>query len=573
MTEAMENLYRSRPFKTRNADEFELSNILNLYVNPLSGLTTPFDYENSIVKGRMGSGKTMYLRANYAFYLYGMVPSLVDGSEDVVLPVFVRLSDFQHLQDPSEIYKAIILKIVEEMTSIYLQLEDKKELAVLHSGFRILNNDLYSNHKLYGALRNLAKLGSEEYIEKVTTDLGLKAGIKSTFFEASAEWRKNQLTEIKKKPNPGIKDVEDCYKNLLQGQSGKILLLIDEAGSLDKRFFQSEDGSAFFEVLMNQFRTAEFIRTKIAVYPHSYSDILTETRYGDAVRLEEGYETTREYLRFRKKVSLLISNYLNPYSYEEINFNAKDVFEISETEYGDCLEQLIYSSQGNMRRLMQLLDSSMNVAYRESSGDLVVTKEHVLEALKEHADGVEALFNAQERDFLDMLVSICKARRAYKFTFPNMSPILYKYTGRSKEYNIINIAELGSGRRGTIYAFDYAYSILKDLPTHYVNGSEKINKDRTLKDGVWISRVAQVSSELIEEAALPGKIEGQVNFLLGERDMGFLECDNGVKYFFEMSSLVESDRKKNLRRGTRVKFYPVKGSGEHPVGTQIEILT
>jgi len=95
----IEKLFRSRPFKTRNADEFELSDILNLYVNPLSGLTTPFDYENSIIKGRMGSGKTMYLRANYAFYLYGIVPSLLEGNGDVILPVFVRLSDFQHIQN------------------------------------------------------------------------------------------------------------------------------------------------------------------------------------------------------------------------------------------------------------------------------------------------------------------------------------------------------------------------------------------------------------------------------------------------------------------------------------------
>ena len=78
----MEKLFKARPFSTRNADEFDLSSILNLYVNPISGLNTPFDYENTIVKGRMGSGKTMYLRANYAFYMYGIVPSLIDPESD-----------------------------------------------------------------------------------------------------------------------------------------------------------------------------------------------------------------------------------------------------------------------------------------------------------------------------------------------------------------------------------------------------------------------------------------------------------------------------------------------------------
>ena len=43
----MENLYRKRPFKVRNADEYELSQILSLFISPLSGLITPFDFENT----------------------------------------------------------------------------------------------------------------------------------------------------------------------------------------------------------------------------------------------------------------------------------------------------------------------------------------------------------------------------------------------------------------------------------------------------------------------------------------------------------------------------------------------
>jgi hypothetical protein len=63
----MEHLFKKRPFKTRNADEYDLSDILSLFVNPINGLSSPVEFENSIVKGRMGSGKTMYLRANCAY--------------------------------------------------------------------------------------------------------------------------------------------------------------------------------------------------------------------------------------------------------------------------------------------------------------------------------------------------------------------------------------------------------------------------------------------------------------------------------------------------------------------------
>jgi hypothetical protein len=153
-----------------------------------------------------------------------------------------------------------------------------------------------------------------------------------------------------------------------------------------------------------------------------------------------------------------------------------------------------------------------------------------------------------------------------------MSPVLYKYTGKSREHNVINIIELGSGRRSTIYAFDYAYSVLKDIPTHYFEGSERINKDRTLDGGVWIARVAQLNSELIEQAALPGKIEGKVIYITASRDMGFVDCESNVRYFFYVENIVESDKKKRVESGTRVRFYPAI-SGDTKMATQIEVLT
>lgn len=68
MTEKeLENIYMARPFKIRNADEYDLENILDLFIDPTDGLVGPFEFSNSIIRGKMGSGKTMYLRANYAY--------------------------------------------------------------------------------------------------------------------------------------------------------------------------------------------------------------------------------------------------------------------------------------------------------------------------------------------------------------------------------------------------------------------------------------------------------------------------------------------------------------------------
>jgi len=314
----LNDLFLSRPFQSRNAEEHPIAGVLNLFVNPIDGLTTPFDYENAIIKGRMGSGKTMYLRANLAYYLSMLVPSIVAGDEELILPVLIRLNDFQHLSKPKDIYQAFIIKLVEELSSIYIHLEDAKEMAEIHTGMSKLYRRQSSRTEFSETLDLISKLKSEEYIEKVSQELGITGGIKPKFFEMSSQWKEGAFSELKNKPNPGIKDVEECYESLLRGQEGKILLLIDEAGSLSKSFFRTEsDEPCFFEILMNQLRTASYIRTKIAVYPNTPSDMLTETRYGDAVLLESSVRDAHGYTKFRKHVEILIRNYLNPRSYIE----------------------------------------------------------------------------------------------------------------------------------------------------------------------------------------------------------------------------------------------------------------
>lgn len=566
--ETMENIFRLRPFKVRNADEYSINNILSLFVAPFRGIATPFDYENSIVKGRMGSGKTMYLRANHAYYLSALVPSLIEKSSELVLPVFIRLSDFQHIREPSEIYRAIIVKVIEELTSIYLHLEDMKNLAEIQSGLRQFPPDILAAHKLSTSLKQLAKLGSDEYIERVSTELGLKGGVKPRFLELSAEWKKSNLVELKKKPNPGIKDVEECYKTLLEGQEGKILILIDEAGSLDKSFFKGGDSSCFFEILMNQFRTASFVRTKIAVYPNSFSDMLTGTRYGDAVLLEDDVFNEQGYFRFRERTVDIINNYLNPKHYEDEKLSIEDVFDISNDQsIGDAIEQIIFGSNGNMRRMMQLLDLTMEEAYAENNCATKINKHHAIAALTNHASKVEAEFNAQDLELLHTLVTVCKSRGAFRFQFPNIP--LYKYTNRSQEYNLINVVQPGVGRRPTTYAFDYAFAVSKGIPTHRMTDSEKIYRERSITGGRWLTRLATITDELIDQASLPGKMEGSIDYMADEG--GFILSDDGEEFYFQCQDVIQSDKSKKILVGKRIRFYP-SSLGDSKMAVLLEVL-
>lgn len=460
------DIFKQRPFKIRNADEYNLSDILSLFVNPISGLSSPVEFENSIIKGRMGSGKTMFLRANYAYYLFNLVPRLIEDQE-LILPVFIRLSDFHNIKEPSEIYREIIIKIVEEISTIYLSLQNAKTMCNIHCGMKKLPADVFFEKRIEKTTKHLLQLGAEEYFSTISTEFNYNGEFSYSFFKASAKFHKNQVDEIKQKKNPGIKDIILAYDTLLKDSNGKLLILIDEAGAIDKSFFRSDSNDSFFEILMNQLRTADFIRTKIAVYPNSFSDILTETRYGDVVVLEEKMDSLQTYKQFRDRVFCIIENYLNVEN-DFIEIRVSDIFEINESSYGDCIEQLINGSGGNYRRLIQLLDSSMNESYKRNQGHSKIDITDSIQSIKKHCESIMNLYTEPEKEFIYSLAKACRNRSTYRFKFPNNAQLLYKYMTKSQEFNIVSIIEAGSGRKGTTYAFDYSFCLLQDVPTELI---------------------------------------------------------------------------------------------------------
>lgn len=560
-------VFRQRPFKIRNADEYNLSDVLSLFVNPINGLSSPVEFENSIIKGRMGSGKTMFLRANYAYYLFNLVPRLIE-EEELILPVFIRLSDFHNIKEPSEIYREIIIKIVEEISTIYMTLQNAKTMCNIHCGMKKLPQDVFFDRKIEKTTKHLLQLGSEEYFSKISTEFNYGGEFSYKFFNASANFHKNQVDEIKHKRNPGIKDIILAYETLLKDSDGKLLILIDEAGAIDKSFFKSESNDSFFEILMNQLRTADFIRTKIAVYPNSFSDILTETRYGDVVVLEEKIDSYEAYSQYRARVSCIIENYLNIEN-DFLDIRVHDIFEINDSLYGDCIEQLINGSDGNYRRLIQLLDSSMNEAFKRSKGNSKIDLSDSFQALKKHCESLMNLYTEPEKEFIYSVAKACKNRIAYRFKFPNNAPLLYKYMTKSQEFNIVKIIDPGSGRKGTTYEFDYTFCLLLDIPTHYLINTERIDKNRTLKSGEWITRVTNITQEVLVQTEIPGKLEGEIVWL--RDNAGFIKSDENIEFFFNSDSIISEDRRKKIWIGKRLRFYPSL-IGETKIAYEIEIM-
>lgn len=143
---------------------------MDLFVDPTSGLIGPFDFTNTIIKGKMGSGKTMYLRANYAYHLYTLVPCLNEGSQ-IILPVYIKLSDFQNLRKPEAIYEEILKKLIKEIIGVVNHLQSAEELSRLHTGAMTLNESWSRNEDLNDIVEDLKRLNADSYAQCVKSSL------------------------------------------------------------------------------------------------------------------------------------------------------------------------------------------------------------------------------------------------------------------------------------------------------------------------------------------------------------------------------------------------------------------
>lgn len=544
----------SLPFKTRNADEFVDENVLSLFVDPTDGVAGPFDYRNEIIKGKMGTGKTMYLRANYIYHLSILVPQMIER-EPLILPLYIKLSDFQNLHEPGKIYDQIIIRLIQEILNTCEKLQSANELVNLHNGFQNNVVGMWFNRVSQNAIvEKLNEITAEEYTRQVSTELSTQGTVGHNFLTACTQYEKTNFIELKKKEDPQIADFVFAYETLLRQIDCKLLILLDEVGSIDKSFFEEHGGASFFETLMNQLRTLDFVRTKIAVYPHTFADVLTETRYGDVILLEDDIYSPDGYKAFLNKTISIVEKYVGVVAsdFESI----ESLFAVDKSNM-QMLEQIIYASDGNMRRLVQLLDATLNECYKRCEGKERAVLADALAAIKNQARQMEQLYFGTDLDFLRTLTAVCKKRSAYRFIFPKKSPILLKYINKSSEYNILKIKEVGTGRRGTTYWFDYSYCVYADIPTHYQFNSERIARSRSNVEGDWITTVTRITDELLVQANLPGKVDGSIYYVNAQKTFGFISDGSRDDYFFMTGSIIESDRDAQLMCGRKVRFSPV----------------
>ena len=90
-------------------------------------------------------------------------------------------------------------------------------------------------------------------------------------------------------------------------------------------------------------------------------------------------------------------------------------------------------------------------------------KNDIFEIIKEFSSNLLSSYDLSEREIAQSLAKACKKQITYRFRLPNLSGLVSSLHSKNEELNIVKLAEVGTGRRGTIYEFTYPYCILMDI--------------------------------------------------------------------------------------------------------------
>lgn len=554
---------KKRPFNVRNADEIELNKIMQMYVEPMYKYFDPFAYENLIIKGKMGSGKTMFLRANLAHYIFKL-KQIIPPEEDIVIPVYVNLNDICDVRTASSVYQKILIKLLDAITQSRNTFNACQYMARIEKD---LPPDSFEKNTfgVSSVRREIFEAKADEYVKKTIDRKSVSANITAANFGVTADSKLESEWAIKGNKVLEFSDIVSACEKLYFPDAVKFLFLIDEISSLPKFVFLGEPGESVFEKFMNQLRTVPNFRTKIAIYPHSNSDILSETRYGDILELERDIRDSENYFDFKKFAGHLIK----AYCYEK----SEAIISCEEIVTDEALQQILWGSGGNVRRLVHLLDLCTGLCLSEDNS-FPLSKDIAIEALKSQAKQMIKSYPYSDQEFLLGIIKICKSSHTDKFTFANRTPLLTKFLHKSQEYNVLSVFEMGGGRKKTVFSFDYALCLLENMPTHVIRSSRmEIDEERQIEKSEIIKSTAHITDRAINNCE-KSKIGGFITFMASEND-GFIFGDDDNAYFFNRDNLILFDQEKTIIVGTEVLFSPTvqsERSGKTLVACDVELL-
>ena len=493
---------KRNPFTFSNAEKISAHHIINLFVTGEGrnqGAVRPTG--DAIIRGSRGSGKTMLLRYLNIFGNYSFDENVKNKKVSESFPVMVNLSLIHTSEWKSSVHSLIesAEKLIYESVLTSLEKKNKE----LHSAeFR---------NALFKVKQKLQVLANQE---------------------GSDIW----------KLGVAIRENLSIYFN-------HILLLIDEVAPVFPKdfFLDSENG---FLRWMNSIRNSGPYFTRIAVYPNDVSDILNEDRFGTVINLDYNVKNEDDYLAFRKYCIELVDRYLGMVSINRLKLTKlSNIIDLNSNNENDAFEQLLYASDGSSRRFSSLMDKCLT-SNRFIKGSLY-DKNDIIEIVKEFSSNLLSSYDLSEREIAQSLAKACKKQITYRFRLPNLSGLVSSLYSKNEELNIVKLAEIGTGRRGTTYEFTYPYCILMDIQTHYLKDTRKICPSRDIYSGEWISQVTTITKNQIDYLNKELRLEGVIIDI--NKDIIVLSD------ILSRNEFISESFEENLKIGDKVTFIHIDG--------------
>lgn len=451
---------RRNPFTFSNAEKISTNQIIQLFVASEGRNKSAVRFTgDAIIRGSRGSGKTMLLRYLNIFGNFTFDDNFKDKKVSESFPVLVNLSMIHNSE-----WKSTVKSLMESAEKLIFE----SVLTALESKCKELNSPEFKS-SLFRVKQKLGVLANQE--GTIIWKLGV----------AIKENMSNYFTHI--------------------------LLLIDEVAPVfPKEFFQDLENG--FLRWMNSIRNSGPYFTRIAVYPNDISDILNEDRFGSVVNLDYNIKNDDDFNLFRIYCKELVDKYLSLVSLNRINpTKISNIIEVIDNE-NDSLEQLIYASDGSSRRFTSLMDKCLTS--QRYTVNKVFNKEDVIGIIKEFSNNLLSSYDLSDRELAQSIAKACKKQVTYRFRMPGLTNFILALHAKNEELNIIKLAEVGTGRRGTTFEFTYPYCLLMDIQTHFLKETRKICTSRDRYTGEWISQVTTVTKDQIEYLSNEHRTEGHI---------------------------------------------------------------
>jgi predicted phosphodiesterase len=492
----------SNPFTFKNAEKIKSDQLIHLFVSSegrnkgavrLTG--------DAIIRGSRGSGKTMLLRYLELFGNFELDNNIRNRRSSEVFPVMVNLS----LIHSSE-WKSDTESLIETA-----------ERLIFDSVLTALN-------------KKSIELNSPEFRKAC---LGVK----------------QKLAILKNQEGSDIAKLGEAINHNLSKYFSHVLLLIDEVASVFPKEFFNDANNGFLR-WMNSIRNSGPYFTRLAVYPNDISDVLNEERFGAIVNLDYNIKSLEDYKSYRSYCIDMVNKYLSAVSIDRRSpCTIEKVIDIEENGENDAIEQLIYASDGSSRRFISLFDRCLTTEMSRHNN--ILNKELIFNIIKEFADNLLSSYSVSERELAQSLAKACRKQVTYRFRLPNNGNLVTNLHAKNEELNIVKLAEVGTGRRGTTYEFTYPYCILMDVQTHYLKETRSVCSSRDVVTGEWINQVTSITPEMIDSINQDSRAEGVITEI--EKDSNII-C---ITDLFGNEYLSESFNS-SFKIGDKVTFIHIK---------------